>query len=172
MGDEEEEAPPPPVVRYRPPPLSMPDAFDFSDPGKWGRWSARWRRYRDASGLKNQPEGDQINSLLYILGDQAEDIMLSRGITEDTHDNVLKAFDTYFGLRRNIIAERAKFNKMMQNNDGMDVFINKIHRQAEYCDYKTLKEELIRDRLVVGVKDDELSEKLKRYLTSPSIKLP
>ena len=146
------------AIRYRPPPLSMPEKFDFDDPGSWARWSARWKRYREASGLKNQPETDQINSLLYVLGDQAEDIVLSRNITEDTHNNVLGAFDTYFGLRRNLIAERAKFNRLSQGSDSVDVFINKLHRQAEYCDYKALKQELIRDRLVVGVQDDELSE--------------
>ena len=99
--------------------------------------------------------------MLYVLGDQAEDIVLSRNNTEDTHNNVLEAFDTYFELRKNLIAERAKFNRLSQGSDSVDVFINKLHRQAEYCDYKALKQELIRDRLVVGVQDDELSEKLQ-----------
>ena len=43
----------------------------------------------------------------------------------------------------------------------MDSYINKLYRQAEYCNYGDLREELIRDRLVVGVKDDRLSEKLQ-----------
>ena len=40
-------------------------------------------------------------------------------------------------------------------------YINKLYRLAEYCNYDDLREELIRDRLVVGVKDDRLSEKLQ-----------
>ena len=43
----------------------------------------------------------------------------------------------------------------------MDVFIIKLHPQAEYCEYKALKQELIRDRFVVGIQDDELSKKLQ-----------
>ena len=43
----------------------------------------------------------------------------------------------------------------------MDMFINRLYRQAEYCQYGTLRDELLRDRLVVGVLDDSLSEKLQ-----------
>ena len=118
-------------------------------------------RYRDASRLAGQEEGEQVNTLVYTLGEQAEDIILARGINEDTHDNVIRAFDDYFGVRTNTIVERAKFNKLTQCQDGMDTFIHKLYRQAEYCAYGALREELIRDRLVVGVSDDRLSEKLQ-----------
>ena len=146
---------------YRPPRLSALECFEFSNPRQWNRWSSRWRRYRDASGLKKIPEKDQINTLIYTLGEQVEDVALSRGIREDPHNNVLAAFDGYFGLRRNTIVERAKFNRMRQGVDSMDLFINRLYRQAKYCDYKDLREELIRDQLVVGVRDDDLLEKLQ-----------
>lgn len=155
------------AAKYRPPRLSTPKNFDFNNPGQWSRWSSRWRRYRDASGLKNLPQSDQINTLIYTIGEQAEEVMLSRNVAEYSHDNVLKVFDEYFqskfSRKRNVIAERAKFNRMVQGEDSMDTFVNKLCRQAEYCNYhyKALNEELIRDRLVVGVKEDELSEQLQ-----------
>ena len=148
-------------AHFNVPRLNPPGNFYFSYPGKWSRWRARWLRYREASRLNEQPEAEQINSLVYTLGEQAEDIILSRGITEDTHTHVLEAFNEYFGVRTNIIVERAKFNRLVQDLDGMDSYINKLYRQAEYCNYGDLREELIRDRLVVGVKDDRLSEKLQ-----------
>lgn len=163
MGDEEEQAAVPVTIQHRAPPprIDPPGNFDFSDPGKWTRWRARWLRYREASRINEHPEREQINTLIYSLGEQAEDIILSRGIPENTHDEVLRAFNDYFGVRTNIIVERAKFNRLVQNGDGMDVFINKIYRQAEYCEYGALREELIRDRIVVGVDDDQLSDKLQ-----------
>ena len=159
MGDDEEQS----VIHkhYSIPRLNPPDKFDFNDPGQWSRWKARWGRYREASRLCEQEDKEQINTLVYTLGPQAEDVILARNITEDTHDNLIKAFDDYFGVRTNTIAERAKFNRLVQGEDGMDVFINKLYRQAEYCDYKALREELIRDRLVVGVMDDTLSSQLQ-----------
>ena len=139
---------------YSIPRLNPPDKFDFNDPGQWSRWKARWLRYREASRLCEQAEKEQINTLVYTLGPQAEDVILAKAIPEDTHDNLIKSFDDYFGIRTNTIVERAKFNRLIQGQDGMDIFINRLYRQAEYCEYGNLREELIRDRLVVGVTDD------------------
>ncbi|XP_067944963.1 uncharacterized protein [Watersipora subatra] len=96
-----------------------------------------------------------------MLGEQAEDVVLSRGIEETDYDSVIDAFNEYFGVRRNLIVERAKFNKLTQGSDSIDVFIHNLYRQAEFCDYRALREELIRDRLVVGITEDKLSEKLQ-----------
>ena len=39
-------------------------------------------------------------------------------------------------------------------------FINDLHRLAETCQFKSLKDELICDRIVVGIRDAKLSENL------------
>ena len=41
----------------------------------------------------------------------------------------------------------------------MDTFIQDLYRLAENCEYGTLKDELIRDRIIVGVLDDTLSDR-------------
>ena len=43
----------------------------------------------------------------------------------------------------------------------MDTFIQDLYRLAENCEYGTLKDELIGDRIIVGVLDDTLSDRLK-----------
>ena len=148
-------------VAYSAPKINPPDRFNFGDPGSWSRWKSRWARYRAASGLRSRPDADQINSLIYTMGEEAEDVLLSRQIPEDNYANVLAAFDDYFGVRRNLIADRVTFNRMTQGSDTVDVFINRLYRQAEYCEYGALREELIRDRLVAGVSDDYLCDKLQ-----------
>lgn len=40
-------------------------------------------------------------------------------------------------------------------------FITAVHKLAEYCKFGTLRDELIRDRIVVGIRDVTLSEKLQ-----------
>ena len=131
--------PPAAVIRqYMAPKLNPPDRFDFNDPGAWQRWVARWTRYREASGLINRPEREQITTFIYTLGEQAEDIILSRNIPENDYNQVLGAFNNYFGVRTNVITERAKFNRLAQDSDSMDAFINRLYRQAEYCGYGAL----------------------------------
>ena len=63
--------------------------------------------------------------------------------------------------RRNTIYERAMFNSHTQGeNESMDEFIANLYRLAENCGYGSLHDELVRDRIVVGIKDAKLSEKL------------
>lgn len=53
------------------------------------------------------------------------------------------------------------FNSHTQGeNESMDEFIANLYRLAENCGYGSLHDELVRDRIVVGIKDAKLSEKL------------
>ncbi|UYV71229.1 hypothetical protein LAZ67_8002294 [Cordylochernes scorpioides] len=68
----------------------------------------------------------------------------------------------YFIGKRNVIYERAKFNRRSQGEtEPVEEFITNLYVLAETCSYGILKEEMIRDRLVVGVKNLNLSEKLQ-----------
>ena len=43
----------------------------------------------------------------------------------------------------------------------MDNFTTDLYCLAEYCEFGTLRDDLIRDRIVVGIKDKKLSEQLQ-----------
>ena len=106
-----------------------------------------------------------MNTLLYCLGEEAEDLLRSTNITEDERKvylTVLGKFDGFFQVRKNIIFERAKFNRRCQlAGETADQFIASLYNLAENCNYSDLKGEMIRDRLVVGIRDMALSEKLQ-----------
>ena len=62
----------------------------------------------------------------------------------------------------NTIYERARFNRRKQKDDEtVEEFIADLHRLAKHCGYRTLQDELVCDRIVVGIKDREVSEKLQ-----------
>ena len=62
----------------------------------------------------------------------------------------------------NSIFERAKFNRRKQEEgETVDDFILDLYRLVEHCSHGGLREEMIRDRLVVGLRNAALSEKLK-----------
>ena len=50
---------------------------------------------------------------------------------------------------------------MQLDGESADEYITVLHSLAEDCEYGTLKAELIRDRLVVGIRDTALSQKLQ-----------
>lgn len=89
----------------------------------------------------------------------------SMRLTDEESTNYSKLterFERYFIPRRNVIYERARFNLRSQmEHESVEEFITEVHRLAGTCDFGSLKEELIRDRLVVGLRDKKLSERLQ-----------
>ena len=103
--------------------------------------------------------------MLYCLGEGAEDVLDTTGISEEDrikYEEVLAKFDAHFAVTKNVIFERARFNKRKQEKgESIELFITDVHHLAESCEFGTLKKELIRDRIVVGIQDTTLSERLQ-----------
>ena len=145
--------------------IDPPKPFNFSDPDDWPRWKKRFLQFRDASNLSAAAEPRQVSTLLYCLGEDADDVLTSTNATQDERkkfDDVLAKFDAFFRVRQNVIFERAKFNKRVQlAGESAEQFITSLYHLAETCNYQGLKEEMIRDRLVVGIRDQHLSQQLQ-----------
>lgn len=61
-----------------------------------------------------------------------------------------------------VIYERAKFNQRKQEpQESVDSFITSLHCLAEHCSYGELYNEMIRDRIVVGLRDASVAQKLQ-----------
>ena len=146
--------------------ISPPENFAFTRPEEWSKWIRRFERFRNASGLAEKEQPTQIHTLVYTMGDEAEDILTSFRLTEEqgkTYATVVERFHRHFVKRRNLIFERAKFNRRKQEEGELvDDFIMDLYRLAEHCSYGELHDELIRDRIVVGLRCAALSEKLQR----------
>ena len=142
-----------------------PDPLDFKNPEDWPRWKQRFEQFRVASGLGDQDAKKQVSTLLYCLGEQAETVLASTNITEEqwkVYDTVIGKFDSFFKVTRNVIFERARFNRRVQlEGESAEQFIVELYNLVEFCNYGELASEMIRDRLVVGIRDRHLSERLQ-----------
>ena len=145
--------------------LQPPTQFDFKNLDEWPRWKRRFEQFQLASGLPDESNDRQISTLLYCMGEEAEDILRSTNITEDerkVYDSVINKFDQFFKVRKNVIFERAKFNRRCQGDtESAEQFITSLYNLVEDCDYGELKDQMIQDRIVVGIRDRALSEKLQ-----------
>ena len=91
--------------------------FQFNSPDEWLKWRRRFEQYRVASGLAKEDNERQVSALLYCLGEEADDVLTSTNISSDSRKvfaDVLKKFDEFFKVRKNIIFERARFNRRYQ----------------------------------------------------------
>ena len=88
--------------------IAPPSPMDFSKPEEWQKWIRRFERFRQASGLSIKSEADQVNTLVYSMGDEADDILTSLSLNEvgldsATFNGVKAKFDAYFIGSRNVI---------------------------------------------------------------------
>ena len=108
----------------------------------------------------------QVSTLVYCMGNQAEEIFASFKWEADDDkkdpDKVIAQFDKYFVPRRNVIFERAKFGSREQYIDEpIETYVRALYQLAEHCNFGATKDDFIRDRLVLGLRDKALSEQLQ-----------
>ena len=145
--------------------FSPPDPFNFQRPDGWTTWKRRFDCFRSASGLSREGEPRQVSALLYCMGEQSDSVLNSTNISNEDREkyaSVMSKFDEYFNVRRNVIFERARFNRRNQlPGETIEQYITVLYTLIETCEYGELKEELLRDRIVVGIRDMALSERLQ-----------
>ena len=101
------------MATYR---IAAIEKFDFAKPEQWETWIKRFKRFRIASGLKSKTDEEQVSTLIYSLGDKAEDLQFFKMSEEDAgkYDKVLDRFQRHFDKSKNTVYERAKFNRRVQ----------------------------------------------------------
>ena len=83
--------------------LQPPQPFNFKNPDDWPRWLRRFEQYRVASGLSEEQQKKQINTLLYCLGEESEAVLSSTNPSEDDltdYAKILGKFNGFFKVRK------------------------------------------------------------------------
>ena len=153
--------------------LEPPKQFSFKAE-EWPAWIREYKRFANASKLKNE-EGDvQRDTLLYVMGPESDKVhrtLVFEGNESDTNIDLLIAkLDDYFVVKKNVIYERSKFHERKQAVDEtVEEYYRALKELARHCEYPD-EDNQIRDRLVVGLIDKTLKEKLQlqRKLTLAS----
>ena len=151
--------------------VKPPEHFSFRA-ADWPQWSSRWERFHRRSGLAEEDDQAQIDGLIYQMGASAENLLKSFRMNDvdiKKYACVLKKFNDHYETGCNVIYERAVFNRRKEGDHedddpvkgiGVENFITHLWTLSETCQYEGMQEQLVRDRIVVGIKDTKLSEKL------------
>ena len=110
--------------------VPLPKPFNFATPEEWPKWIQRFERFRQASGLNEKSSANQVNTLVYTMGDIADDILSSFGLSEEDkakYDVVVEKFEAHFVKKRNVIFERAKFNQRRQKDYSINYDVQTLH---------------------------------------------
>ena len=121
-----------------------------------------------ATELNKKAEPVQVATLLTVIGGEARDVystFTGWGEGEDQKiEPVLRKFAEYCEPRRNVPFERYRFNQRMQKaGESYDHYKTSLRKLAEGCDFNTITlEEILRDRLIFGINDGKVRERLLR----------
>ena len=150
--------------------LDPPTAMVFSTDGgqlpeRWKSWKETMKLYLDLS-MNDKNEKEQCKAILYIIGEEGRKIHSTWSFTEEEKDKVdilLKKFEDYCSPRVNVTLERYRFNTMTQQpNETIDEFFTALKKISKNCKFGDLEDELLKDRIVVGVRSQSLKERMLR----------
>jgi len=79
--------------------------------------------------------------------------------TDDDRQNitrVLEAYESQFVPQTNVCYERWRFNERYQQpGESFDTFLADLRRRVKLCNFETMEDELMRDRIICGVRDEK-----------------
>lgn len=86
-----------------------------------------------------------------------------------TFEQVIIAFGSHCNPKKNEIVERYKFfMRMRQTNESLEQFVTDLKVLAASCNFGSLKESLVRNRTICGIRDKQLREEI---LKDPNLDL-
>ena len=135
---------------------------------RWKRFYHAWSNYALTTELNEKQEPVQVSTLLTIIGEDARDVFstfdLSNPDDKEKIEPVLQRFAKYCQPRKNIPFEQLRFNnRSQQAGETYDQYKTALRKLAEGCEFHTITpEEILRDRLVFGIGDVKVRERLLR----------
>ena len=136
----------------------------------WKIFIRAWRNYEIAARLKDPIKPDENKILrtatfLTCLDSDALDIydgfkFESDGDKDDI-DKVITKFEEYCIGQRNETFERYNFNmRAQQDGETVDAYVTSLKTLAKTCNFGQLQDDLLRDRIVIGIRDNNIRKKL------------
>ena len=152
--------------------LPPPAPLEIHDPNaaeKWKKFQLAWSNYSLATELNKKSEAVQIATLLTVIGEEARDVFSTFNDWAEEGDSkkiqkVLEKFAEYCEPRKNIPFERYKFHRRNQEpGESYDQYRTALRKLAESCEFDQISpEEILRDKLVFGISDTKVRERLLR----------
>ncbi|UYV82064.1 K02A2.6-like [Cordylochernes scorpioides] len=145
--------------------MEAPKHFD-PNRERWEDWLQQYSWYETATEMKKKEPEVQVASKRCPKNYRT--FVLSPEETKKVEE-IKKRFTNYFLPKKNYTMERYNFNKLQQSMvETITEFITRLRLQASKCKFESLEDELIKDRVVVGIHDDHTREKL---LSDPDLDL-
>ena len=115
----------------------------------------QWNDYEIATGLREKDEKIRVATLRGIMGKDCYNIKTGR--RKERVTSILDGLEKYFKPALNVTYERFVSNTCdQQSHEIIDEYVNKLRGLSETCEFETLRDSLIKDRVVLGTKNKQV----------------
>ena len=120
-----------------------------------------------ATGIAEKENSIKSNTFLHVIGPESLEIYNTFTWATDGDnmklDKIMEKFKAYCNPRKNLTYERHIFNtRNKQAGENIVAYVTDLKNKASLCDFSTLKDSLIRDRIICGIRSDEVRARLLR----------
>ena len=149
--------------------VKPPEAFCFDEPNtpqRWARWEKQFGTYYVAAELDKKSKEVQVARLLNAAGPEAQEIhdlfTFANDDEKKEYKTILQKFRDYCRPKKNVVYERHKFWSRRQNEgEPFDKWLKEVRVIAKDCEFGD-EEDMIRDKIVYGVFDKKVQERMLR----------
>ena len=144
--------------------LLPPPPLEIRDGNVAEKFRLVWSNYALATEVNKKPEPVQVA----VIVEDARDVYSTFDWADEAKKNkiesVLQHFANYCQSHKNIPLKRYRFNKQAQEaGESYDQYKTALRKLAEGCEFNTITpEEILCDRLIFGVRDAKVRERLLR----------
>lgn len=131
----------------------------------WERFRGEWQNYEVAVDLDSANDKKRAAVFLACIGSAAQTVFRTFQFAEAAHrtdvTKISEAFDRYCIGETNVTYERYVFNQRVQQpGESIDDFVADLRKLANTCQFDSLEDSLIRDRIVIGIRDEPTRRRL------------
>lgn len=151
----------------RPPAELLLDGGPAARSDAWHKWRKLFEVFLKASGVSKEPKEVQASLLVNLIGSAGYEAFTTfkfdEGESEDDINCVLKKFDEYFGTKPNITVRRFKFfTRSQEDGENIDQYVTALRVLSQQCEFGGLHESLLRDKIVCGIVNNTVRDRLLR----------
>ncbi|XP_075728639.1 uncharacterized protein LOC119176573 isoform X2 [Rhipicephalus microplus] len=139
----------------------LPEFEDAKD--KWQAYLVKVEAYFEANDVKDDAKKRAL--LVAALGTKTIEILNGKVAPKKpnalTYAEVVQTLNSYYDPVPNEISESFKFfHRCQQEGESVHAFIVAIRQMAQNCNFSTMLDRMIRDRIVCGVRSKNLQKQL------------
>ena len=139
-----------------PPPLEIPYSSDVDQKKLWRNWKRKFQSYLLVSGLSEKDEKLQLAAFVKGLDSDALDVYNAVHFNDEADRKSFKKtfelMENHYVGELNIVYERFMFFQRSQGKDeSFQSYLTAVQKLVGTCDFKDLRDDMIRDRIVCGI---------------------